>query len=65
MSAAAAASTEVSHQPNERDITEEGMSATDLDASLHQRLSHAVSLSREEGRHSEAADILGDLIKVA
>ena len=49
----------------EQDVTEEGQTAVELESSMQQKLSQAVHLSRAEGRHSEAADILGDLIKLA
>lgn len=47
------------------EMTEEGRAATTLDPAMELRLGHAVRLSREEDRHTEAADILGDLLQVA
>ena len=51
--------------PQEQDVTVEGTTAVELESSMAQKLAQAIHLSRAEGRHSEAADILGDLIKVA
>ena len=47
------------------ELTEEGKTATSLDPAMELRLAHAVRLSREEDRHTEAADILGDLLQAA
>ena len=47
------------------EMTVEGRTATHLDAAMDLRLGHAVRLSREEDRHTEAADILGELLQTA
>ena len=47
------------------EMTQEGRTATTLDAAMELRLGHAVRLSREEQRHTEAADILGELLQTA
>ena len=47
------------------EMTQEGRTATQLEAAMDLRLGHAIRLSREEDRHTEAADILGELLQTA
>jgi hypothetical protein len=50
--------------PDVPDLTEEGRTATALDAALELRLQHAVALSEKDGKHAEAADLLSVLLKM-